>query len=124
MSNIAEKIKQAEDRKTVIHEVEEWGVSLHLVEPTMAEVQSLNDNYLNLTTDGELGEKSNVTMFNWALLALCIHDASGFRVFQTPEEAEETLGGKAARVVGEIVVKCGELAGPPGEEEIQEAEKH
>lgn len=123
--NVLDQIKEAKDRRTVILPIKEWGLTLTLHEPAMGEVKDLRDTYLILEKDGKPNlSKSRLDDFNWALLALCLFDEVGGKLFENGKQAMEVLTTKSHLVVSKLIEECGTLTSPISDEEVEEAIKN
>lgn len=118
-------IREANDTRTETIGIDEWGVTLTLIEPVRRVISRLQEKYLKLDpVTGVPAEGSDAEKFGMALLVEMVYDEEGNRLFENIEQAEEVLGEKSIRVQTKLVERCGNLVRVPTEEDVESAEKN
>jgi hypothetical protein len=118
--SLAERIAEAEDVETILHDVPQWGVKIELRSPTGQERADMVSRFI----DYETGENKarNMAVLYPAVVAACAYDPeTGERVFDSHDAAAAVLNGKNGSVVEDVAKACMPLVGLKAED--VEAEK-
>lgn len=109
-------ILSVDDRDSATVTVDEWGGEVVLCVPSAADFDGWSSRHTG--ADGRF----NVTATTRTeLVAMCLVDADGERMFSAAELAK--LGGKSLTVIAELFDQCKELCGID-EKDIEDLEKN
>jgi hypothetical protein len=109
-------IMSVDDRDSVTVDVEEWGGEVVLCVPSAGDF----DGWSSRHSDGD-GKFSVTSTTRTELVAMCLVDADGKRMFSSKEL--EQLGSKSLAVIADLFDRCKELCGIT-EEDIEDTEKN
>lgn len=102
-----EQILQADDRKTVVVEVPEWGGSV--IVSSMDGITRDKFEASLVLGDGKVNRKINLENMRARLVALCTVDEDGNRLFT--DDDVTILGKKNAKALDKVADVCQELNG-------------
>lgn len=109
-------ILDVDDRDSMTVNVEAWGGDVVLCVPSAADFDGWSARHSNVD-----GKFSVTATTRTELVAMCLVDADGSRMFSSSEL--EKLGNKSLAVISELFDKCKDLCGID-EQDIDELEKN